>query len=195
MTEAVPNGDMLLVAGDITNCGDLEDVNDFNDWLGTFPHKYKVVIAGNHDWCFQRQPMAAKAALTNAIYLEDEAITIDGLKIYGSPWQPEFCCWAFNLPRGEPLKNKWQQIPADTNILITHGPAFSMLDQVIGRYDHLGCEDLYNRIGELNNLRLHVCGHIHSGHGVKEHCGVIYANSSICTERYKPTYEPIVIEL
>ena len=99
----VPPGDVLIHAGDLTMFGTLGEVDSFNAWLGSLPHTHKVVVAGNHDWCFQRSPADARRRLTNATYLEDEAAEVAGLKVYGSPWQPWFHDWAFNARRGDEL--------------------------------------------------------------------------------------------
>lgn len=128
---------------------------------------------------------------------------IDGVKFWGSPWQPEFCNWAFNLSRGIKLKEKWDLIPADTNVLITHGPPMGILDNVTKfnghtgelEIQHVGCVDLYNRVMELKSLQLHVFGHLHDGYGKQKINKTIFVNASICTEEYKPTNAPIVVEL
>jgi Icc-related predicted phosphoesterase len=110
-------------------CGEKDCIKDFDDWLGTLPHKHKIVICGNHDLCFEDNPKEARKLMKNAHYLEDETIEIEGLKFYGSPWQPEFHNWAFNLNRGEEIKKKWDLIPNDTDVLITHGPPYGILDK------------------------------------------------------------------
>lgn len=190
----IPTGDILIHAGDLTRKGDLEDVRSFNAWLKDLPHKHKLIIAGNHDFCFERTPKEARSLITNGIYLEDEEIIIDGLKFYGSPWQPWFFNWAFNLRRGAPLKEKWEQIPDDTDILITHGPPHGILDKVM-MGDKVGCEELLIRLGSLEKLKLHVFGHIHEACGIHEYQGIKMVNASTCTLSYKPTNEPIVVEL
>ncbi len=160
---SVPDGDLLLVTGDITNRGMLSEVEDFDRFLGGLPHRCKVVIAGNHDFCFEREPEEARAALTEAIYLCDESYRFEALTIYGSPWQPKFCDWAFNLPRGEALAQKWAAIPADTDILLTHGPPAGVLDRTHhGR--EVGCADLSLRLREIS-VRVHLFGHIHEAYG------------------------------
>lgn len=190
----IPNGDLLIHAGDLTRKGSLEDVKSFNSWLGELPHKYKVCISGNHDFCFEQRPEEARRLITNAHYLQDEEITIEGYKIYGSPWQPWFFDWAFNLRRGEPLREKWEKIPDDTDILITHGPPHGILDKVM-MGERVGCEELLLRLGSLEKLKLHVFGHIHEASGVHEHQGIKMVNASTCTLSYKPTNEPVVVEL
>lgn len=189
----VPDGDILIHAGDLTNVGDIRDVYDFNDFLGELPHPYKLVIAGNHDFCFERDPQTCRAILTNAVYLHDEAVTIEGIRLYGSPWQPEFCDWAFNLPRGPALKAKWDLIPSDTDVLITHGPPHQVLDRTEGG-DVAGCEDLADAIRRIRP-RLHVFGHIHEGAGMVESGRTTWINASICTARYQPTNPAIAYEM
>lgn len=100
---AIPDGDVLIHAGDSLGQGTLENIEELNEWLGTLPHRYKIVIAGNHDWAFQETPELARQALTNAIYLEDSSVEIESIRFWGSPWTPTFMDWAFMLERGEPL--------------------------------------------------------------------------------------------
>ncbi|CAG0895477.1 unnamed protein product [Darwinula stevensoni] len=154
----VPKGDVLIHAGDFTYIGETEEITAFNEWLGELPHKFKVVIAGNHELSFdplyegklpevlrathighgvlspiprrgqagdhlasdvnRKAAEQAKKLLTNAIYLEDSSTMLYGIKIYGTPWQPEFGQGAFNLPRGEECLAKWDLIPDDTDILV-----------------------------------------------------------------------------
>src|SRR3954451_8476125 len=104
---SIPDGDVLVHAGDLTCDGEIGEVVVFNEFLSTLPHPHKVVIAGNHDWCFQQTPEVCAELLTNAVYLQDSAIIIDGVKFYGSPWQPWLYDWAFNLPRGPKIREKW----------------------------------------------------------------------------------------
>lgn len=172
----IPNGDILVHAGDITRHGELEDVESFDRWLATLPHRYKVVICGNHDFCFQDQAAEARARITNAIYLEDAGCQIEGLSFYGSPWQPWFGGWAFNRHRGEELAAMWAKIPVGIDVLITHGPPEGVLDRTrLG--ESAGCRDLYNRVFEIRP-RLHVFGHIHEAAGVCEIDGITFVNAS-----------------
>jgi Icc-related predicted phosphoesterase len=124
--------------------------------------------------------------------LFDNDVTIDGIKFYGSPWQPEFHDWAFNLPRGEELAAKWEKIPDDVDILITHSPAYGILDYApIG--GHVGCEELYRKIAEVKP-KIHVCGHIHDGYGQKTMGGIEFLNASVLNDRYEHAHKPIVME-
>jgi Icc-related predicted phosphoesterase len=124
--------------------------------------------------------------------LFDNDVTIDGIKFYGSPWQPEFHNWAFNLSRGEELAEKWEQIPNDVDVLITHGPAYGILDYApIG--GHVGCEELYRKIVEVKP-KIHVCGHIHDGYGQKTMGGIEFLNASVLNDRYEHAHKPIFVE-
>jgi Icc-related predicted phosphoesterase len=173
----MPPGDVLVHAGDITRHGSLEDVESFNEWLGTLNYyRYKVVICGNHDFCFQNQPAVARARITNAVYLEDSGCEIDGLTFWGSPWQPWFGGWAFNLPRGEELARVWAKIPDRVDVLVTHGPPEGILDKT-NRGDLVGCRDLLDRVREVRP-RLHVFGHIHEAAGRAEFDGITFVNAS-----------------
>lgn len=172
----VPDGDILIHAGDITRQGQLEDVSAFDEWLGKLPHRHKIVICGNHDFCFQNQPAEARAMLTNAIYLEDSGCEIEGLTFYGSPWQPWFGGWAFNLPRGKELADVWAKIPDRLDVLITHGPPEGILDRT-NRGDFVGCRDLLFRVLEVKP-RLHVFGHIHEAAGRVETEHTVFINAS-----------------
>src|SRR5262245_57714244 len=124
----MPPGDILVHAGDLTDLGDETDVVDFDRWLGTLPYPHKIVIAGNHDFLFERDPVRARRLITNAVYLQDSEVEVEGLRFWGSPWQPWFYDWAFNLARGEPLAAKWRLIPEQTDVLITHGPPAGICD-------------------------------------------------------------------
>ncbi|WP_253938399.1 metallophosphatase domain-containing protein [Hahella sp. HN01] len=189
----IPDGDVLIHAGDIFGQGKLREVAAFNAFLGALPHRVKIVIAGNHDWCFAREEEACRVLLTNAVYLQDEAVTIDGVKFYGAPWQPFFHNWAFNLQRGRELKAKWDLIDADTDVLITHGPAFGVHDQTVGGLS-VGCEELAHAITRIRP-RFHVCGHIHESYGVVEKGGCTYINASIANHRFQPENAPVVFEV
>jgi predicted phosphodiesterase len=128
----VPEGDLLVHAGDFTNLGRPAEIERFDRWLGTLPHPHKLVIAGNHDFLFERKPEKARALLTNARYLQDEACEVNGLRLWGSPWQPWFHDWAFNLARGPELAAKWALVPERIDVLVTHGPPAAILDRTHG---------------------------------------------------------------
>lgn len=188
----IPEADILVHAGDISMEGKLADVRDFNEFLGQLPHRHKIVICGNHDFCFERDSRA-RELITNAVYLQDEAIEVEGVKFYGSPWQPWFFDWAFNLPRGKALADKWAMIPPDTDVLITHGPPLGVGDLTM-QGDRAGCADLLARVQEIKP-RFHVFGHIHEGYGVTKDEHTTYVNACSCTIEYRATNAPIVFEV
>ncbi len=198
---AVPDGDILIHAGDATIRGTQHEVEDFLSWFSTLPHKYKIFVAGNHDWLYETNNHFARllTAKFKIEYLQDSSVEIEGLKIYGSPWQPRFFDWAFNLMRGAELAEKWKMIPDDTDVLITHGPPNGILDEVPRKYwiENTGCEELIKKVEELSkkNLKLHIFGHIHCGYGQTEKFGVKFVNASNCDESYEPSQPPIVVEI
>jgi predicted phosphohydrolase len=171
----LPPGDVFVHAGDLCRGGRLNELRMAAAWVRSLPHRHKVVVAGNHDWCFVREPAEARAALgESVIYLEDSEVVLDGVRFWGSPWQPEFNGWAFNLPRGEALARKWALIPAGIDVLITHGPPRGVGDWS-GDMVRAGCEDLSAAVRRVRPL-LHLFGHIHQDGGCWRHDGVCFAN-------------------
>jgi len=195
----LPGGNILIHAGDISSMGYEHEITEFAKWYDGLNYDHKIFIAGNHDWGFQNNAEKVKGNLTgykSIDYIQDELITIqDGdkpeVKIWGSPWQPEFYSWAFNLPKnGDELKAKWDMIPEDVDILITHGPAWGILDDVDGRRgDHLGCELLAEKIKQIKP-KIHVCGHIHTGHGHYFDGHTHFFNASLLNEQYLYAHTP-----
>jgi Icc-related predicted phosphoesterase len=197
MLHNLPEGDMIIAAGDISNRGLIYEINQFTEWFSKLPYKYKIFIAGNHDFGFEKIRKSNEVGISiphGVIYLQDEMVEIEGLKIYGSPWQPEFHNWAFNLPRnGDQIKFKWEEIPNDTDILITHGPSFECLD-ITPTNQRVGCELLKIRLDDVKP-KLHVFGHIHGSYGMKYTSDTLSINACICNERYQPINKPIVVEV
>lgn len=172
---AVPEGDVFLHAGDLCRRGTAEELRAAAAWIRGLPHRHKVIVAGNHDFLFQEEPEAARAILgPELIYLEDQTATVAGLRIHGSPWQPQFGGWAFNLPRGAPLAARWALIPEGLDVLITHGPPLGYGDTVHDD-EHVGCADLLRRIREVKP-RLHLFGHIHQDGGLWHDQGTAVVN-------------------
>ena len=201
----LPGGDLLIHAGDIMNSGyNKNDILDFCTWFHSLEqYDKKIFIAGNHDRMFENHPEGVEELLNIYLdidYLQDEAYDLYDLdtdastKIYGSPWQPEFYNWAFNLPRnGEELQNKWNAIPENIDILITHGPPWGHLDVTPYGNLNVGCEVLRERI-EVIKPKIHVFGHVHSGYGYKFHNGTHFVNASVLNERYNYKNKPITID-
>jgi Icc-related predicted phosphoesterase len=202
----LPAGEVLVHAGDATMRGSRREVQDFVDWLAAQPHAHKVLVAGNHDWLFQREPDAARAMVEGRVtYLQDAGTTIDGISFWGSPWQPWMMSWAFNLRRGAALREKWALVPAGTDVLVTHTPPHGIGDRVVkpvgrafcaltGHERHVGCEELRAALPHIRPL-VHVFGHIHEGYGVVEQDGTRFVNASTCDMNYRELQPPIVVDV
>ena len=188
----VPEGDILVHSGDFTDHGRLDEAQAFNEFLGKQPHTYKIVVAGNHDYCFERSPEEAQALITNAIYLQDATAEVMGIKFYGSPWTPWYYDWAFNLHRGADIKAKWDLIPEGMDVLVTHGPPRGIGDRMMDG-EEIGCDDLLAAIQRVKP-KYHISGHVHEGYGVRQKFGVNFVNASIANYRYLITNQATVIE-
>ena len=204
VTSSLPGGDVIIHSGDLTSRGFKNEINDFMEWFnGLDNYTHKIFIAGNHDFGFQLYPDQINEMLElypNITYLQDnmEVIGEDyetAVKVYGSPWQPEFHSWAFNLPRmGWELEERWNAIPNDVDIVITHGPAWGHLDTVkFNPTFKLGCENLRQRLDVLKP-KIHVCGHIHTGYGYKFDGTTHFINASLLDESYNYTQKPITVD-
>eukprot|EP00127_Corallochytrium_limacisporum_P003218 Clim_evm67s147 gene=Clim_evmTU67s147 len=206
----VPDGDVLIHAGDFSNTGAPFEVRQFDEFLGTLPHKYKIVIAGNHDlsldhtsydrlWkrfnhAYYTNPQEVKQYFNNALYLEDQAVTIEGYKFYGTPWQPRFGDWAFGMNRGDTLQAKWNMIPADTDVLITHTPPIGHGD-LCRSGARAGDVELLEHVQKHIQPKYHIFGHIHEGFGITTDGITQYVNASTCTLHYQPTQQAVLLDL
>ena len=180
-----PGGDLLIHAGDISYKGTIQEILPFLEWFEQQDYTHKVLVPGNHDWGFERAfgVFADECKRRNIILLNDSGITLEGIKIWGSPVQPEFCAWAFNRERGEEIKKHWDLIPEDTELLITHGPPQGILDNT-QHGEQVGCKDLWHKILETQ-IKLHVFGHIHEARGYKYFDDRLFVNASAVDRRYK----------
>jgi Icc-related predicted phosphoesterase len=205
LTPFLPGGDLLICGGDITSRGYLTEIENFAKWFDKIDnYDTKIFIAGNHDFGFQDDLTTVKGMLTGyktIEYLQDELLMlgegemeyIDMLKVWGTPWQPEFHNWAFNLPRGEALKEKWDMIPMNTDILITHGPPFGKLDYVNYNGINVGCEELMKKVEEVKP-KIHIFGHIHEGYGYVFDGHTHYINAAVLNGRYEFRNKPVTFE-
>lgn len=186
-------GDLLIHCGDVSSRGKPSEIEEFLDWFSTRPYTFKIFIAGNHDFFFQDGYETVNNLLKNypdIIYLQDSGYNIDGLKIWGSPWQPWFLDWAFNLPRnGKELQEKWDIIPYDTDILITHGPPFGIGDQTTKKFN-VGCNFLRHKVDQIRPT-LHCFGHIHEGYGELKTTHTTFINGSNLDINYEYSNKPI----
>lgn len=205
----LPGGDLLIVAGDCTASDEVPQWVEFYNWFKTQDYRKKVLVAGNHDGFLTHCIPTAETRLLGVDldddwyeYLCDSFTVFEGVKIYGSPWTPLFYDWHFMLKRGEQIKQKWDLIPSDTNILVTHGPPHGVLDRTNqtrwARDPSCGCEELKIAI-ERVKPKLHVFGHIHGSYDTKpklwdDDSLTWFANCSHCNEDYEPVNEPIRFE-
>jgi predicted phosphodiesterase len=213
MTNDLPGGPILVHCGDVSSSGTKWQVVDFLDWFDSLPYTHKIMIPGNHDFFFdydrkartpQGQIRFGDSKITkeqvdeviskypNIHILNDSGITVEGIKFWGSPITPWFHDWAYNR-FGNEINEHWDLIPSDTDILITHGPPFGVLDTVIRGNENVGCEFLMNKIQEINP-KIHAFGHIHEADGIWETPKTLFINASSLSVRYEYTNKPIVID-
>ena len=197
----MPDGDILVVAGDFCGLGDMDDVINFNKWLRTLPHRRKIIVPGNHDLICPANKELVKQMFGDAIYLDMEGAQVMNLRFFGSPWTPRFYSWAYMYPRNSgQAKDIYAQVPSNTDILITHGPAHGtklgwVPDGHNGGED-AGCEVLRQRIEALQGLKAHICGHIHCGGHQTDMVGKVPSyNVSVMNEEYWVTNPPTVIDI
>lgn len=189
----LPEGDVLVHAGDFCGNGSETEAREFARWFRSCPHRYKVVVAGNHDICIEDRPALASELFVDCTYLFDSRADVAGLRFYGAPWQPRFFDWAFNLDRGAPLREKWKLVHEGLDVLVTHGPPAGRLDRT-SRDERVGCEELRTRV-DIARPRVHVFGHVHEGYGTLEIGETLFVNASTCDRAYRPVNQPIVVDL
>ena len=167
----IPDGDILIHAGDFTNYGEVDKVKEFNSWLGTLPHTVKIVVAGNRDISFDSSMVGpqnkhwekfqhpdidkVKTLLTNCTYLEDTSVIVNGFKFHGTPWtrmkaHKSISHAAFQIPTSD--WERWEEvcssIPSDTDILVSHCPPYGI--QVSNAINHITCTKVHN----IHNYRM-----------------------------------------
>ena len=197
----VGSGDLILHAGDCTPRGELRDIEEFLRWYGDLDFEMKILVPGNHDFDFESNPTLCAELCANygVVLLNDSGVKFNGLHIWGSPVQPWFYNWAYNRMRTKEaatvkhpfIGDHWDKIPKNTDVLITHGPAYGILDRTSRTNEHVGCELLRKKIEEIRPV-LHVCGHIHEDRGVFVDQGaspITYNNASSLNLAYTPYKE------
>jgi len=197
----IPNGDVLLYGGDFSaGRGSIEQTYKFAKWIGSQPHEYKIMIAGNHDF-----PLDNDAYLCKRIFEENEIVWLreshftiyDNLVVWGSAYHPKI--WGkFELERSD-MPAVWALIPEKVDILLTHGPPRGIMDySVLGANpgnvgdDALNAWYLERKVNDRPRPMIHMFGHIHEGYGVKQLTGTWFYNASICNEHYEPVNKPFV---
>ncbi|MBV4356125.1 metallophosphatase domain-containing protein [Pinibacter aurantiacus] len=189
----LPKGDALIHAGDISTRGNEAEIAEFFDWFKRQDFEYRILIAGNHDFYFERESAKRVREMIpkEVVYLNDSGFSLNGVNIWGSPITPWFNNWAFNRHR-DAIKKHWELIPVSTDVLITHGPLFRTLDKTRMGI-HAGCKELFQRVQEVKP-RVHVCGHIHEAYGTFHKGNIQFINASLVNEKYELVNDPIVFE-
>jgi len=198
MRRPVPDGDVLVHAGDFCGHGSIDEVVAFARWMGAFPHRHKLAVPGNHDRPVEESPHDCRALFAGEgiRLLLGETVEIEGFRFFGSPYTPTFLNWHFMRDRGEAIRAEWEAIPNRADVVITHGPAYGHGDLCPPWRGepprHVGCFELLARLRVVRPA-FHVFGHIHEGYGVTisdEIPGTTFLNASICTEAYRPENAP-----
>jgi Icc-related predicted phosphoesterase len=192
MPKNLPDGDVLVIAGDICGKGLLSEVERFDEWLYRLEFEHKIVIAGNHDHALAKADKPHDL-IKNGIYLQDSGVVINGRTFWGSPWQPRYFDGAFDLARGCDLEEVWKKIPGGTDVLITHTPPFGILDQT-RKGKHIGCKKLVCAVLRINPIA-HIFGHVHECAGVLQKDHTVFVNSSISNARNLTVVCPKVIDI
>lgn len=196
-------GDVLIHCGDFTEDLGQASLRSFLRWFNDQPHAHKIFVAGNHDGALEKWPDLARAMIKEfaptCTYLQDEGCVIGTTNFWGSPVSPRFFDWHFNRDRGADIRRHWDMIPDNTDVLITHGPPFGILD--INGFDktRVGCRDLYEAFNRIQPA-VHCFGHIHHSYGTHKFVhdmgnSTMCLNASCCNERYKPVNQPWVYQL
>jgi Icc-related predicted phosphoesterase len=188
---AVPPGDLLIHAGDITTLSERPWMyRHFDNWLGELPHRHKIVIPGNNDYLLE-DPRERKV-ITNTTLLVDSGVEIEGLRVWGSPVTPLHGS-AFGMSNPADRKRHWAQVPEDLDILVTHGPPFGIRDHGRGSERREGCPELL--VAVFRTLPpVHVFGHVHAGYGIYRTSDTLFVNASLLGEDGSLGRKSIVIE-
>lgn len=190
----LPEADLILHSGDITyfSHNGMQRVADFMDWFQRQPAKHKIFIAGNHDLHLEKEEKFFRTVIPpGIIYLNDEMVTVDGVSIWGSPITPWFHDWAFNRRRGHEIQKHWDLIPSGIDILLTHGPAYGILDK--SGSENIGCKDLLKTIERVKPL-IHCFGHTHVDPGIKKIKETFFINSAVVNHKYLIVRKPIIVD-
>lgn len=188
--------DILIHSGDFSNFGTMQELVDFNSWLGEQDYPHIINIAGNHDSiCARLEYDVTKNLFTNSIYLQDNMVEVKGLKIYGTPWCNKFGNWSF-MDYEQVLDEYWAKIPVGIDVLVVHGPPKGILDRVPrGGGLNVGSVTLRQHI--LNRIRPKAVlfGHIHCSSGQLEYDGIKFSNGAILNDYHDITNKPRIITL
>ena len=194
---SIPDGDVLVHAGDATNAGTAREVAEFAMWFNDLPHPYKVFVPGNHDFLFEKDPDRARRLMAGTHVLMDKSVTIDDLVFYGSPYTIRYGGWAFMESEADQAA-RFNVLPRNSvDVLVTHGPPQGILDRTDDG-NHAGSKALESAVVETIHPAVHVFGHIHESRGTHEllfgwHRFRFY--NVACDDFSEWLREPVVIDL
>lgn len=185
----LPPGDLLLFAGDACMFGDLQEFCRFAHWFNRTPFTHRVWIPGNHDRIIEKDTSLGRS-MVDGTMLIDKLVEVEGIRIYGSPYTPEFCNWAFMESQTE-LEARWARMPSNIDILLTHGPPHGYLDEAgyleDGSPRHVGDIELWKAV-KLRRPKYHIFGHVHAQGGKDLIAGPTkFMNVSLCDSDYLHT--------
>ena len=179
----LPDADVVVHSGDFCMVGTEQETIDFLNWFCDLPYKHKIFICGNHDDCLYGANIDGLAS--NVHYLCDSGVEINGVKFHGVPMFMGDCV-------SDRQSKNYSIIPDDTDVLITHSPAYGILD-----FDdniHYGSEELLTRLSALN-LRAHLFGHIHANHGMTAIGETMFSNGAIMNADYTHLLKPNILDI
>lgn len=185
------NIDLVIHCGDESNSGDPylnePEARRFFYWFSVLEIPNKVFVPGNHSTAIE-QGLIRSSDYPQVTFLIHAQTECNGLKIFGSPYTPEFFNWSYMKPRPE-LDAVWQSIPDDINILITHGPPKGIRDVTkdfdSGEPVHVGSKSLRTHVEMRIKPKIHAFGHIHDekaiqNYGTTTRNGTQFINCSVC---------------
>jgi Icc-related predicted phosphoesterase len=189
----VPHGDILIHAGDLSMMSrSLSAIEDLNDWLGELPHSFKICVPGNHDYWLEKNP-SRRSLLSNATILVNETIKIHRLKVWGSPVTP-LLDGAFGISSAVDRRQLYSQIPEDTDIVVSHGPPYGILDGDFESGFHSGCREVLDAIMRIKP-KLVVFGHVHGAYGLFQTDETTFVNAALFDAYGDLSKTPIVLKM
>jgi Icc-related predicted phosphoesterase len=189
----VPDGDILIHAGDFTMFSrSLSAIEDFNVWLGELPYRIKICVPGNHEFFLERD-LSRRSLLSDATVLINERFEVNHLKFWGSPVTP-LANTAFGIASAEDRKRLYAQIPDDTDVLVTHGPPYGILDSTPESGFHSGCRELFDAVMRVKP-KLHVFGHVHGAYGIFHTDDTTFINAALLGAHGDIDKAPIVVRM
>lgn len=184
----LPDADIVVHSGDFCMIGEEKEALDFFNWFCDLPYRHKIFIAGNHDSCLYGATIDGLDS--NVHYLCNSGIDIDGLKFYGVPMFLEDCISSRQT-------RYYSSVPEDTDVLITHSPAYGILDlddSINGEFINYGSEEILESVMRIKP-RLHLFGHVHRQYGMTEQNNIIFSNGAIMSDDYSKLNKPMIINL